>query len=164
PRSGEKQRAGCPMRARDGSSSRRALGVNYRPLIPVFLLLAAVVAQILILAWMRRRGWVNASRDRARRGVGHAMLGLQEFVEPSVEYILQAENAEQAEDEDADPSEGGPEAVLADLASCLGRDPIDTEEIRRHLASAARAELDWHELFDRAVRDELANRPYRAPS
>src|SRR5581483_5288497 len=116
------------------------------------------------LVLTRRRDRTDPDGERFRRGVGHAMLGLQEFVEPSVEYILQAENAEQAEDEDADPSEGGPEAVLADLASCLGRDPIDTEEIRRHLASAARAELDWHELFDRAVRDELANRPYRAPS
>jgi hypothetical protein len=92
------------------------------------------------------------------------MLGLREFVEPSVEYILQAENAEQAEAEDPGPSEEGPEAILADLATCLGRDPIDTEEIRRHLASARRAELDWRDLFDRAVRDELAGRPYRAPS
>jgi hypothetical protein len=138
--------------------------MNLRPLVPVVLLLAGVAALFVTFAWMRRRGWVDTSGDRVRRGVGHAMLGMKEFIEPSVEYILQAENAEQAEEEDPGPSEGGPEAILADLATCLGRDPIDPEEIRRHLASAQRAELDWRELFDQAVRDELAGRPYRAPS
>jgi hypothetical protein len=138
--------------------------VDFRPLLPIGLFLAGVASLYVTFAWMRRRGWIDTSKERVRRGAGHAMLGLQEFVEPSVEYILQAENAEQAEEEDADPSEGGPEAILADLAVSLGRDPIDAEEVRRHLASAHRAGLDWRELFDRAVRDELASRPYRAPS
>jgi hypothetical protein len=138
--------------------------VDFRPLIPVGLLLAGIAASFVALAWMRRRGWVDTSKERVRRGAGHAMLGVQEFVEPSVEYILQAENTEQAEEEDAEPSEGGPEAILADLAASLGRDPIDAEEVRRHLASAHRAGLDWCELFDCTVRDELASRPYRAPS
>ena len=115
--------------------------MDFRPLVPVGLLLAGVAALVVTLAWMRRRGWIDTSRDRVRRGVGHAMLGVQEFVEPSVEYIFQAENAEQADEDDPGPAEGGPEALLADLATGLGRDPVDPEEIRRHLASARRAEL-----------------------
>ena len=138
--------------------------MDVRPLIPVGALIAGIVALFPTLAWMRRRGWVDTSPDRVRRGVGHAMLGMKEFIEPSVEYILQAENAEQDEEDDLDASDDGPEALLDDLATGLGRDPIDPEEVRRHLATAHRAGLDWRELFDRAVRDELAARPYRAPS
>lgn len=122
------------------------------------------LAGIAALFLTRRRDRADPRRERLRRGVGHAMLGLQQFVEPSVEYILQAENAEQAEEDDADPSGDGPEVILADLAASLGRDPIDPEEVRRHLATAARAGLDWRDLFGRAVREELAGRPYRAPS
>jgi hypothetical protein len=135
-----------------------------RPLIPVGLLVAGIAALVLTLSWMRRRGWVDPSRDRVRRGVGHAMLGLQEFIEPSVEYVLQAENTEQKDEDDLAPSDDGPGRILDDLATSLGRDPIDPEEVRRHLASAHRAGLDWRGLFDRSVRDELAARPYRAPS
>jgi hypothetical protein len=138
--------------------------MDLRPLVPVGLLVAGVVALVLMSGWMRRRGWVDPSPDRVRRGAGHAMMGLQEFIEPSVEYVFQAENVEQADEDDPSPAEGGPEALLADLAAGLGRDPVDPEEIRRHLAFAQRSGLDWPEMFDRAVRDELAARPYRAPS
>jgi hypothetical protein len=123
-----------------------------------------VVAGVWALILTRRRDRARPGAERLRRGVGHAMLGLQQFVEPSVEHIFQAENAEQAEDEDADPAGDGPEVIFADLAESLGRDPIDAEEVRRHLAAGARAGLDWRDLFDRAVRDALAARPYRAPS
>ena len=138
--------------------------MDLRPLIPVGLLAAGITALFLALAWMRRRGWIDPSPDRVRRGVGHAMLGMKEFVEPSVEYVLQAENAEQKEEDDLDASDDGPERILDDLSASLGRDPIDTEEVRRHLANARRAGLDWREAFDRAVQGELAARPYRAPS
>lgn len=138
--------------------------MNLRPLIPVVLLLAGVAAMTLTLVWIRRRGPIDPGRDRIRRGVGHAMWGLQEFVEPSVEYVFQAENAETKEEDDLGASDEGPDAIGADLSASLGRDPIDAEEVRRHLATAHRAGLDWREAFDRAVRDELAARPYRAPS
>jgi hypothetical protein len=138
--------------------------VDARPLIPAILLVAGFAALYLALAWMRRKGWVDPSRDRVRRGAGHAMLGLREFVEPSVEYILQAENAEQKEQDDLAPSDDGPGQILDDLSASLGRDPIDPEEVRRHLAAARRAGLDWRETFDRAIQGELAARPYRAPS
>jgi hypothetical protein len=136
------------------------IGMDYRPLIPLALLAAGVVT----LVWMRRKGWVDPSKDRVRRGTGHALLGLQEFVEPSVEFIFQAENAEQTEEDDLDASGSGPREILADLATSLGRDPLDHEEVRRHLASARRAGLDWSEAYERAVGDELTTRPYRAPS
>jgi hypothetical protein len=138
--------------------------MDLRPLVPAGLLCAGVLALILSLSWMRRRGWVDPSRDRVRRGTGHAMLGLREFIEPSVEYVFQAENAEQVEEDDLDASGDDREAILADLATSLGRVSVDHEEVRRHLASARRAGLDWRGVYEAAVRDELAARPFRAPS
>jgi hypothetical protein len=52
------------------------------------------------LWWMQRRGWIDLSKDRVRRGTGHALMGAQEFIKPSVEYVIQAENTEQAESDD----------------------------------------------------------------
>jgi hypothetical protein len=129
----------------------------------VALLLAGGLVLVLTLLWLQRRGWVDVSKDRVRRGTGHAMLGLQEFIEPSVEFVFQAENREQKDVDDFDASEGDEDAILADLAASLGCDPVDHEEVRRHLAAAQRAGLDWHEVYEHAVRDELAARPFRLP-
>ena len=79
------------------------------------------------------------------------MLGLQEFIQPSVEFIFQAENAEQKEEDEGDALETDQDAILADLALSLGARPVDHEEVRRHLASAQRIGLDWRELFEQAV-------------
>jgi hypothetical protein len=99
-----------------------------------------------------------------RRGTGNAMLGLQQFIEPSVEYVFQAQNVEQNEEEDDQGLDGDEDAVCSNLAEALGRTPVDPEEVRRHLAAAARLGLDWRVIFDRAVADELRDRPFRAPS
>jgi len=115
------------------------------------------------LKWLRRRGWIDTSKDRVRRGTGHALLGLEEFIRPSVEHVRQAEQVEQKEEDDLDNLEDEREQVVADLSVSLGRDPIDHEEVRRQLASALRAGLDWREVYARAVRDELTARPFRAP-
>jgi hypothetical protein len=129
-------------------------------LFPAGLLLAGFLA----LARMQRKGWIDASPGRVRRGTGHAMLGLQEFIEPSVEHIFEAENLEQKDEDDRDASEDDPETIRADLSTSLGRDPVDHEEVRRHLATARRAGLDWREVYEQAVRDELSDRPFRSPS
>ena len=56
---------------------------------------------IIALAWgLRRRGWIDLNPRRIRRGVGNAALGLQDFVQPSIEYVIQAENTEQADRDD----------------------------------------------------------------
>jgi hypothetical protein len=124
-----------------------------------------VLAAALLLRWLERKGVVDTSKERVRRGTGHAMLGLQEFVEPSVEYVFQAQNVEQKEDEDREAGgEDDIEAIQADLARSLSASPVDAEEVRRHLASASRAGLDWQETYEKAVREELAARPFRAPS
>jgi hypothetical protein len=146
------------------TATPRVIVMDLRPLVPAGLLCAGVLALILSLARMRRRGWVDTSKDRVRRGTGHAMMGLREFIEPSVEYVLQAENAEQVEEDDLDASGDDREAILADLATSLGRVSVDLEEVRRHLASARRTGLVWREVYEKAVRDELAARPFRAPS
>jgi hypothetical protein len=141
--------------------------MNLGPLaLPVLLALgaAAVFGLDRLVRWMQRRGWIDLGHERPRRGVGHAMLGLQEFVDPGVEHVLAAENREQKDDADHPGDEDDPDLLRADLAASLGRSPIDTEEVRRHLAAARRAGLDWRALFDEAVHAELAARPYRAPS
>jgi hypothetical protein len=138
--------------------------MDLSPLVSVGLLFAGALALILTFIWMQRRGWVDPSKDRVRRGAGHAMLGLQEFIEPSVEYVFQAEDAEQKEEDDLDGFGDDREAIVADLSMSLGQDPVDHEEVRRHLASARRAGMDWREVYEQAVRDELTARPFRAPS
>lgn len=140
--------------------------MDYRALVPVVLLLAGGIVLAVSLTWLRQHGWGKATRPGgARRGVGHALLGLQQFVEPSVEYIFAAENLEEKDhDEDDVPDPLDRDVLMADLASSLACDPIDSEEIRRHLTAALRAGLDWHAAFDEAVAAELADRPYRRPS
>ena len=103
-------------------------------------------------------------RDRVRRGTGHALLGLQQFIEPSVEHVFEAQNVEQMEEEDDDGLGEGEGVIRADLAEALGRSPIDHEEVRRHLTAAARAGLDWKSLYEEAVAVELRERPFRAPA
>ena len=92
------------------------------------------------------------------------MLGLQQFIEPSVEHVFEAQNVEQKEEEGDDGLGGDEEAIRSDLADALGRSPVDFEEVRRHLAAAARAGLDWKSVYEEAVAAELRDRPYRAPS
>ena len=134
-----------------------------------FLLIAGVVAGAMILlvstlgrAAKRRAG--ATGRDRLAAGTGHALLGLQGFIEPSVENVIQAQNVEQRDEEDGDGLGVDEEVLRSDLAGALGRSPVDIEEVRRHLAAAARAGLDWQSLYEQSVAAELRERPYRAPS
>jgi len=135
--------------------------MDLRPLVSLAMFGAGGLAITLTLVWAQRRGWVITSKDRVRRGTGHALLGLREFIEPSVEYIVQAENVEQKEVDDLDSSGDEWDDILSDLATSLGRDPVDHEEVRRHLASARRAGFDWREVYEHALQDELATRPFR---
>jgi hypothetical protein len=134
-----------------------------------FLIIAGIVTvvAVLIVSVLGRAGQDTKQspvKERLRRGTGHALLGLQQFVEPSVDNIFQAQNVEQKDEEDDDGLGEGEEAIRSDLTAALGRSPVDVEEVRRHLAAAARAGLDWRSLYDQAVSDELRERPYRAPS
>ena len=131
-----------------------------------FLFFAGIVA-VVVMVLAAFFGWIDRKKPpgtkKVRRGVGNAMLGLQQFIEPSVEHVFQAQNVEQKEEEDDQGQGGDEEAVRSDLAESLGRAPVDPEEVRRHLAAAARMGLDWRALFDQAVADELRKRPFRAP-
>jgi hypothetical protein len=105
----------------------------------------------------------DRSKERVRRGAGNALLGLQGFIEPSVEHIFQVQNVEQKDEEDDNGLGWDEDAIRSDLAESLGRTPVDPEEVRRHLAVAARAGLDWKSVFEEAVENELRERPFRAP-
>jgi hypothetical protein len=134
-----------------------------------FLIFAGIVAvvAVLIVSVLGRAGRdtkPSPVRERLRRGTGHALLGLQQFIEPSVEHVFEAQNVEQKDEEDDDGLGDGERVIRSDLAEALGRSPVDIEEVRRHLTAAARAGLDWKDLYDQAVSDELRERPYRAPS
>ena len=131
-----------------------------------FLFFAGIVA-VVMMVLAAFFGWIDRKKPpgtkNVRRGAGNAMLGLQQFIEPSVEHVFQAQNVEQKEEEDDQGQGGDEETVRSDLAESLGRAPVDPEEVRRHLAAAARMGLDWRALFDQAVADELRKRPFRAP-
>jgi hypothetical protein len=134
-----------------------------------FLIVAGLVGvgMILVVSILGRASKAREEspvKDRLRRGTGHALLGLQEFLEPSVEYVFQAQNVEQKEEEDDDGLGADEEAIRSDLAEALGRSTVDVEEVRRHLTAAARTGLDWESLYDQAVAAELRERPFRAPS
>ena len=98
----------------------------------------------------------SPGKERMRRGTGHALLGLQQFVEPSVEYVFQAQNVEQKDEEDDDGLGEDEDVIRLDLAESLGRSPVDIEEVRRHLTAAAQGGLDWKSLYEQAVADEQA--------
>jgi hypothetical protein len=107
-----------------------------RPLIPVLLACLGILVLALALRVLQRRQLVEPSKDRVRRGTGHAMLGLREFTEPSVEYVIQAENVEQKGDEDLEADGDDTAAIRDELSVALGRSPIDPEEVRRLLTRA----------------------------
>jgi hypothetical protein len=132
-----------------------------------FLVFAGIVAVVVILlsvslGRMDRKDLPR--KQRVRRGIGNAMLGLQEFIEPSVNYVFQSQNVEQKEEEDDKGLGGGEEAIRSDLAEALSRTPVDPEEVRRHLSAAVRLGIDWKALFDLVASEELQERPFRAPS
>ena len=132
-----------------------------RCLIFAGIVAVAAIVLALFLGWMDPKR--TAGKDRVRRGTGNALLGLQEFIEPSVEYVVQAQNVEQKQEADDEGLGGDEAAIRSDLAEALGRTPIDHDEVRRHLSAAARNGMDWKALFDQAVGDELRERPFRAP-
>jgi hypothetical protein len=137
--------------------------VEERLLIFAGIVAIGAIAITTIFGRMERKA--VPGRQRTRRATGNALLGLQGFIEPSVEHVFQAQNVEQKEAED-DEGLGGDEvdAIRSDLALALSRSPVDPEEVRRHLSAAARAGMDWKALFEQASAKELSERPYRAPS
>jgi hypothetical protein len=137
--------------------------MDYSHLVLLGLVCAVGVMLVFALKGMQRRGWIDTSKERVRRGTGHALLGLEEFIAPSVEFVRQAEQVEQKEEDDLDTLEAERAQIQSDLAESLSRDPVDHEEVRRQLATALRAGLDWRELYAQTVRDELTARPFRAP-
>lgn len=135
---------------------------------------AGVVIVLIILGVLvwgrleRREPARQRLEDRARRSGGNALLVLEEFIAPRVEHVIEARQERLEEDDQGDPGdipiEVSEASIQDDLRASLGRSAIDPEEVRRHLASARRAGLDWRRLFDEAIRAEQTARPYRAPA
>jgi hypothetical protein len=132
-----------------------------------FLIFAGIVvisAVVITARFGRMHRNPGPAKERARRATGSALLGLQQFIEPSVEYVFQAQNVEQKEEEDDEGLGDDKEAIRSDLALALRQSPVDPEEVRRRLSAAARAGMDWKAVFEQAAADELRERPYRAPT
>ena len=130
----------------------------------IFAAIVAIGAIVVTTLLGRMERKLVPGKERTRRATGNALLGLREFVEPSVECVVQAQNVEQKEEEDDEGLGGDEDAIRSDLAQALSRSPVDPEEVRRHLSAAARAGMDWKALFEQSAADELSKRPYRAPS
>lgn len=129
-----------------------------------FAVIAGTGVLVLTLVLARHDRKRLSTKQSVRRGAGNALLGLQQFIEPSVEHVFQSQNVEQREEDDDQGQGGDEEAVRSGLAEALACTPIDLEDVRRHLTGAARLGLDWKAVFDQAVADELRERPFRAPS
>jgi hypothetical protein len=110
----------------------------------------------------------SKSAKRIRRATSGAALGLQQVFDPGIEHVIRAE--QDAESDEADPGGGGDdsgpsiELYQSDLMNALAAIPIDPEEVRRILSSAARERLDWRELYEESTQRILADCPYLAPS
>lgn len=79
-------------------------------LITPILILIGIAGFAFAASWMQRRGWIDVRRDRARRGGGRAALGLQEFIQPSVENLIRVEDSvqKQTDDREGDDPKLGP--------------------------------------------------------
>ncbi len=131
----------------------------------IFAAVLTIGATVIVTLFRRMERKAVPGKERTRRATGNALLGLQGFIEPSVEHVFQAQNVEQKEEDDDEGLGSGDEEVIrSDLALAFRRSPVDPEEVRRHLSAAARAGMDWKALFEQASVDELRERPYRAPS
>lgn len=69
-------------------------GVDWMALRPPALVFLGVVALVVALKAMGRKGWVDFSGRRTGRGVGRAMTGLQELIEPAAAHVITVENRE----------------------------------------------------------------------
>jgi hypothetical protein len=136
--------------------------VEERLLIFAGIVAIGAIAVATLCRRMERK--VALGKERTRHATGNALLGLREFIEPSVEYVFQAQNVEQKEEEDDEGLGGDEQAIRSDLALALSQSPVDPEEVRRHLSAAARAGMDWKALFEQTAAEELRQRPFRAPS
>lgn len=92
------------------------------------------------------------------------LLQFQEFLDPSVRVLRQAQEVVV---EEAEPGGGGEpittEELRASLSASLARSPIETDEVRGWLTIARDQGIDWADLFRELAEAELAERPYRLP-
>src|SRR5207302_1411929 len=127
----------------------------------------AVLAIVLVLRAVSARGksGPKVTREKVRRAGGHAMLVLQEFVEPRVEHVHHV--AEERKDEEDHGAGDDPDLLESqlgdDLRESLRKTPIDLPHVRRHLTTARTAGLDWSRLYAESVQAVLADQPYLAP-
>jgi hypothetical protein len=142
--------------------------MDFRPLIALLCLLAfAALAFGLdrLIRWMRSAVWLAPpTKQNARKSVGHAMLGLQQFIDPRTEHIVEAQHVEEKAEGGLSGDPDDEAIVRSSLADALRQSSVSAEEVRRCLAAAVRAGLDWKIVYDEATRAELLARPYRAPS
>src|SRR5215213_3377972 len=108
---------------------------------------------------IRRTDGPRLARAKVRRAGGHAMLVLQEFVEPRVEHVHHvAEERKDDEDHGAGDDPGFAESQVREgLMASLTNRPVDPHEVRGHLTAARAAGLDWSRLYAESVDAVLAD-------
>lgn len=128
----------------------------------------AIAGVIVLLA--RRQTKKSGSKEgqpleRVRRSAGNAMLVFQEFTDPRIEHVIEAQQEHVEDDEEAgdDGGEIDETELHEELVGMLGENEVDRSEVRRLLTRAQRAGLDWRASYERATANVLADRPYLAP-
>jgi hypothetical protein len=107
--------------------------------------------------WLEDRGLLYYVRKRPSGSSGGCLVAMHQFIQPSVEHVLQLKAERRARN-----PEIARERFLASLLACFDQVPLDPEEIRRYLSFAKHAGLDWEGLYQEAVRVQQSVRPDQA--
>jgi hypothetical protein len=123
--------------------------------LPVVGLVAALYGLDRLCLSLEDRGWLYYRRKKPSSSPMSAWVAMQHFLEPGVKHVVHAGQERRSEDVE----EAGKERLLANLLASLDATPVNLEEIRLYLAIAKGKGLDWRNLYDQAVRVQLAARP-----
>jgi hypothetical protein len=108
--------------------------------------------------WLEHRGWLYYRKNKPSSSPTSAWVAMQRFLEPGAKHVVELSRERSNEDEEA-----GRDRLLSNLLASLDATPVNLEEVRIYLAIAKGKGIDWRDLYNEAVRVQLAARPDRAP-
>ena len=124
--------------------------------VPFGIALAVFVLDRLGL-WLEDRGLLYYRRKKPSSSPLGAFVALQQFIEPGSRHVQEVGQNKRVESQEALR-----ERLIAQLLHLFDSTPVNIEAIRQVLAAAARAGLDWRQLYAEATQVQLAVCPEHA--
>ncbi len=125
-------------------------------LIPAGLgAVTALFALDRLLLRLEEQGWIYYRKRGPSSSPLGAFVAFQKMIEPGMEHVVERK-------EQRDNAAVARERLLARLLACLEQEQVHRPQVRFHLAEAARAGVDWRQLYAEAVALQNAVRPERA--